>query len=134
MFPSTAFFAYDNRFVWGIIMGQVTIARFRGDTTFGLVARTLATFLGGVLGMVMWYISCGSGRGNAYGLAAVCAVCFPMLFFARLYWPGPPMTIIVLCVTCILVIGYSYQDTVQILPGNPGYGFTVAWVKSQSHS
>ncbi|KAG6918461.1 hypothetical protein DXG01_014088 [Tephrocybe rancida] len=97
MLKSTAFFAYDNRFVWAIIMGQVTIARFRGDTTFGLVARTLATFLGGVL-----------GNGNAYGLAAVGAVSFPVLFFARLYWPGPPMTIIV-------------------VPGSPGFGFSVAW-------
>ncbi|KAG5730014.1 hypothetical protein E4T56_gene20195 [Termitomyces sp. T112] len=127
MFPSSSFFAYDNRFVWAIIMGQVTIARFQGDTIFGFVSRILATFLGGVGGMVMWYISCGSGRGNAYGLAAVCAVCFPILFFARLYWPGPPMTIIVLGVTCMLVIGYSYQDVHQILPGTPGYGFSVAW-------
>lgn len=36
-------------------MGQLTLARFRGDTTFGLVARILSTFLGGVAGMVMWY-------------------------------------------------------------------------------
>ncbi|KAG6862124.1 hypothetical protein C0995_005936 [Termitomyces sp. Mi166 len=127
MFPSSSFFAYDNRFVWGIIMGQVTIARFQGDTIFGFVSRILATFLGGVGGMLMWYISCGSGRGNAYGLAAVCVVCFPILFFARLYWPGPPTTIIVLCVTCILVIGFSYQDVHQIFPGTPGYGFSVAW-------
>jgi hypothetical protein len=35
-------------------MGQLTIARFRGDTTFGLVARILATFLGSVVGMVLW--------------------------------------------------------------------------------
>ncbi|KAG6856698.1 hypothetical protein H0H87_001739 [Tephrocybe sp. NHM501043] len=39
------------------IMGQVTIARFQGDTTFALIARVLATFLGGVLGTVMWYVS-----------------------------------------------------------------------------
>ncbi|KAG6878663.1 hypothetical protein C0992_007731 [Termitomyces sp. T32_za158] len=48
MFPSSSFFAYDNRFVWGIIMGQVTIARFQGDTIFGFVSRILATFLGGL--------------------------------------------------------------------------------------
>lgn len=103
-------------------MGQVTIARFQGDTTFALLARVVATCLGGVGGMAMWsvtsildlsllaqrvhysrYISCGSGRGNAFGLAAVSAVCFPFIFFARLYWPGPPMTIIVFAVTCLLV-------------------------------
>ena len=36
-------------------MGQLTIARFRGDTTFGLVARIMSTFFGSILGMLMWY-------------------------------------------------------------------------------
>lgn len=103
-------------------MGQLTLARFRGDTTFALVARVLSTFLGGVVGMVMWYtfshfcflrtfsahrilryISAGSGRGNGYGLAAVCGVCFPFFYYARLYWPGPPMTNIIFFVTAALV-------------------------------
>lgn len=35
-------------------IGQLTIARFRGDTTFGLVARIIATFFGGLLGTVLW--------------------------------------------------------------------------------
>ncbi len=90
-------------------MGQLTLARFRGDTTFGLVARILSTFFGGIVGMTMWYvinfwhiafhnmyfhryISTGSGRGNPYGIAVVTAVCFPFFLFVRLYWPGPPMT------------------------------------------
>ncbi|KAF9457122.1 hypothetical protein BDZ94DRAFT_1203283 [Collybia nuda] len=124
---STASFAYENRFVWAIFMGQLTIARFRGDTAFGLVARIGSTFLGGVVGLVMWYTSCGSGRGNAFGFAAVCAVCFPFFFFARLYWPGPPMTVIVFFVTSTLVIGYSYQDLHVAAPGSPGFGFPVFW-------
>lgn len=49
------------------------------------------------------YISCGSGNGNPYGLAAVCAVCFPVIFFARIYWPIPPMRNIVFFVTIFLV-------------------------------
>lgn len=49
------------------------------------------------------YISCGKGKGNPYGLAAVCAVVFPFFFFARLYWPIPPMRNIVFFVTIILV-------------------------------
>lgn len=36
-------------------MGQLTLARFRGDTTFGLVARIVSTFMGGVIGTTMWY-------------------------------------------------------------------------------
>lgn len=38
------------------------------------------------------YIASGNGKGNAYGLAAVCAVAFPFIFFARLYWPIPPVS------------------------------------------
>lgn len=38
------------------IMGQLTLARFRGDTTFGLVARIISTFVGGILGTVMWFV------------------------------------------------------------------------------
>ncbi|PBK88893.1 hypothetical protein ARMGADRAFT_996733 [Armillaria gallica] len=124
---SSAQFAYCNRFVWGVIMGQLTLARFRGDTTFGLVARIFSTFFGGLTGAVIWYISTGDGHGNAYGLAAVLGVCFPFFFYARLYWPVPPMTNIIFFVTTMLVVGYSYQDTVLILPANPGYGIDVAW-------
>ncbi|KAF8885154.1 hypothetical protein BD779DRAFT_1611982 [Infundibulicybe gibba] len=109
LLKSTASFAYKNRFIWAIFMGQLTLARFRGDTAFGLTARILSTFLGGVVGMVMWYISAGSGAGNAFGLAAVCAVCFPFFFYARLYWPGPPMTNLVFFTTAILVAVVTSQ-------------------------
>lgn len=91
-------------------IGQLTLARFRGDTTFGLVARIIATFFGGLVGTAIWwvcqhvhtgsslipaifrYISTGSGEGNPYGLAVVCGVAFPFFFYARLYWPGPPVS------------------------------------------
>ncbi|KAF8642481.1 hypothetical protein AX16_009482 [Volvariella volvacea WC 439] len=128
-FKSSAHFAYVNRFVWAIFMGQLTIARFRGDTAFGLVARIMSTFGGGVVGIAMWYIACGSGREEtfAYGLAAVCGFCFPFFFYARLYWPVPPMTNIVFFVTAVLVVGYSYQDIHLPVPGSPGSGFEVAW-------
>ncbi|KAF7363690.1 hypothetical protein MSAN_01026700 [Mycena sanguinolenta] len=124
---SSATFAYENRFIWAIFMGQSTLSRFRGDTVFGLSARVLSTFFGGVLGLVMWYISAGAGNGNAYGLAAVCAVCYPFFFFGRLYYPGPPMRVVILFVTANLVIGYSYQDQYIVTPGSPGFGWEVAW-------
>ncbi|KAJ7219546.1 hypothetical protein GGX14DRAFT_533276 [Mycena pura] len=127
LLKTSATFAYENKFVWAVFMSQVTLARFRGDTVFGLSRRVLSTFLGVILGMAMWYVSTGSGSGNAYGLAAVCAVCFPFFFYGRLYWPGPPMGVIILFVTAVLVIGYSYQDHYIPAPGNPGFGWEVAW-------
>ncbi|KAJ7581095.1 hypothetical protein C8J56DRAFT_256925 [Mycena floridula] len=120
---SVAPLAYENKFVWALIMAQLTLARFRGDTAFGLAARIFSTFLGGVVGMCMWYIC----QGNPYGFAAVCGVCLPFFLFARLYWPGPPMISIIFFVTALLVLGYSYQDRIIDLPGNPGSGFTLAW-------
>ncbi|KAG1718215.1 hypothetical protein EDB19DRAFT_1899481 [Suillus lakei] len=124
---SSAEFAYANKFVWAVFMGQLTLARFRGDTTFGLVARIISTFAGGLVGTVMWYISAGNGRGNPYGLAAVCAVCYPLFFFARLYWPIPPMTNLIIWVTTALVVGYSYEDTHLAVSSSPGWGIDVAW-------
>ncbi|KAJ2933854.1 hypothetical protein H1R20_g3236, partial [Candolleomyces eurysporus] len=103
------------------------LSRFRGDTTFGLAARIIATFSGGLVGMVTWYISAGSGRGSPYSLAAVCGVCFPFFFMVRLYCPIPPMTNIVAFVTAILVLGYSYQSTHQFVPAPQGVGWDVAW-------
>lgn len=37
-------------------MGQLTLARFRGDTTFALLCRVFSTFAGGLVGMVMWFV------------------------------------------------------------------------------
>lgn len=37
-------------------MGQLTLARWRGDTTFGLVSRILATTFGCAVGLAMWYV------------------------------------------------------------------------------
>ncbi|EKM60249.1 uncharacterized protein PHACADRAFT_246113 [Phanerochaete carnosa HHB-10118-sp] len=122
----SAHFAYREHLVWGIFMGQLTISRFRGDTTFALVARLISTFLGGVVGAAMWYISTGRGHGNIYGLAAVTGVCFPFFFFGRLYWPGPPMFNLIFFITTFLVIGFSWQDT-HFPAGFIYYGINVAW-------
>jgi uncharacterized membrane protein YgaE (UPF0421/DUF939 family) len=37
-------------------MAQLTVARFRGDTTFGLATRIFSTFVGGIIGTVMWFV------------------------------------------------------------------------------
>ncbi|KAI0271253.1 hypothetical protein BC834DRAFT_432593 [Gloeopeniophorella convolvens] len=124
---SSASFAYGERFSWAIFMGQLTLARFRGDTTFGLVARIISTFFGGLTGAAIWYISTGSGTGNPYGLAATCAVAFPFFFYARLYWPGPPMTNIIFFATTALVIGFSWQNTHFHFGKFLYYGIDLAW-------
>ncbi|TRM68618.1 hypothetical protein BD626DRAFT_119094 [Schizophyllum amplum] len=125
---NSAEFAYTNSFNWAIFIGQLTLMRFRGDTTFGLVSRVFTTLFGGLLGTIVWYISSGSlDSGNPYGLAAVCGVCFPFFFYARLHWPGPPISSAIFFVTAMLVMAYSYRNTWSSLPGSPGFGIDIAW-------
>ncbi|PPQ64930.1 hypothetical protein CVT26_015650 [Gymnopilus dilepis] len=119
--------AYENRFVWAVFMGQMALSRFQGDTAFALTARITSTFFGAAVGLVMWYMSCGTGAGNPYGLAAICAICFPFFFYGRLYWPIPILRNFVFFVTISMVIGYSYQDARLNPPHNPGYGWSIAW-------
>ncbi|KAF9000155.1 hypothetical protein BDQ17DRAFT_1327963 [Cyathus striatus] len=99
-------------------MGQPTIVRFRGDMAFGLPAKIVSTFMGGVVGMVMWYTSTGLGHGNPYGLSAIFFVCF-LFFYEQLYWAVHPMISIIFFVTAPL-------DEHVITPESPGVGFTVA--------
>lgn len=76
------------------------------------------------------YISCGSENGNAFGLAAVCGVCFPFFFFARLYAPISPVTNAVyfatICLVCELIpflqvimmfSGFAIIDYRILIPG-----------------
>jgi len=125
--PSSANFALRYRYIWAIVLGQTTLSRFRGDTIFGLIARIMSTFFGGIVGMLVWYISTGKGSGNAFGLAAITAAVFPLFAFLRIYFPGPPIIPIFFILTAQLVIGYSWQDSHFPSVSAAGWGFTVAW-------
>ena len=82
-FKSTAGWFYFNRGIWAVIMTALTISQFTADTMFGFVVRLVATFLGALLAMVIWYIGSGGGDGNAFGLSAVLAVVLPFILFIR---------------------------------------------------
>ncbi len=75
----------------------------------------------------MWYVGSGSGRGNVYGLAAVCAVGFPMLFMIRIHYPAPPLLVIIFTVSAGLVVGYSWLNASLIQATNATWGWDVAW-------
>jgi uncharacterized membrane protein YccC len=83
-FKTTAGWFYLNRGIWAIIMAGLTVSQFTADTIFGFVVRVIGTFLGAVLGMVIWYIGSGNGSGNAYGLLAILAVVLPFITFIRI--------------------------------------------------
>lgn len=121
-----AYFFYSERGIWVVIMAALTSSQFVGDTAYGFVARILGTALGAVIGMALWYIGSGSGPGNAYGVAVVCFVVFPLLMFHRLHYM-PPIAAILTSVTAALVVGYSWQDTHSPALSAAGYGFEAAW-------
>lgn len=57
--------------------------------TGSLKGRILGTVLGGLIGMAAWYVGCGHGHGNVYGLAASSAVFLVPIIFNRLFNPVP---------------------------------------------
>ena len=115
LYRSSASFFYYQRGVWVVIMAQLTLAVFSGDTTFALVKRVLATFFGGMLGMLAWYIGSAGSRGNPYGLGAVGFVTFPAVMLFRLYSPAGPLVSIMGPVTFCLVIGYVSGCIYQLM-------------------
>ncbi|KAK0529713.1 hypothetical protein OC842_004149 [Tilletia horrida] len=127
--PSSAGFYYQNRGLWALIMAQTGLTTTTGEAVFQIVGRLSGTAVGALLGMVAWYISAGSGYGNAIALAAVMAVVFVPLTFFRAFVPLPLLIPTMLTsVTLVLVVGYSWIDT--HLPGltaNSGWGKDVAW-------
>lgn len=127
--PSSAHFAYVHRSIWALIMAQTGLAVSGGELMFSLITRLIGTLAGLVLGMLYWYMSCGDAtRGNAYGLGAVTAVGFIPLMWLRLFAPPAwTMCTIMLGVTTVLAVGYSWIDTHLFLLANSGKGVDVAW-------
>jgi hypothetical protein len=110
--PSSAGFYYREKGVWGLIMGQTSLLVYMADFTFSMISRTIGTVVGGVLGLLVWYIGSANGLGNLYGLAAISAAVLAILMWGRLFFnPGLLQATIMSAATCILVIGYSFDDT-----------------------
>lgn len=126
---TSATFYYDYRGIWATIMAQMTLAVFAGDTFSSWFSRLLASFWGGIVGILIWYIGSGSSNGNSYGQAVVTAIVFPCLMFGRLYWPGPVLTSVVFTTSICLVIGYSWLNGHLYRMGPSGWGFEVAWLR-----
>ncbi|KAJ5688981.1 hypothetical protein N7462_003373 [Penicillium macrosclerotiorum] len=126
--PSSAGFYYREKGLWALIMGQTTIVVYMSDFTLSIVSRAVGTVVGGVAGLVAWYIGSGNGPGNPYGLAAIMAVVILLLMWGRVFAPPALLQATMMGgATCILVIGYSYDDTHIPSYGNPGEGYSVFW-------
>ncbi|QQK43156.1 Brefeldin A sensitivity protein-related protein [Penicillium digitatum] len=126
--PHTAGFYYREKGLWALIMGQTTLVTYMADFTFSFISRAVGTIVGGLLGLVAWYIGSGHGAGNPYGLAAITAVVLTILMWGRIFAPPAMLQAVMMAgATCMLVIGYSFEDTHVPTYGNPGWGYNVFW-------
>ncbi|PYH98313.1 hypothetical protein BO71DRAFT_371558 [Aspergillus ellipticus CBS 707.79] len=126
--PNSAGFYFREKGLWALIMGQTGLLVYMADFTFSMIARLTGTVIGGVLGLLTWYIGSANGPGNPYGLSAVTAVVLLIIIWVRLYLP--PLLLpggMMGGATFLLVVAYSYDDTHIPQYGNPGVGYTVFW-------
>ncbi|KAI0087246.1 hypothetical protein BDY19DRAFT_986266 [Irpex rosettiformis] len=124
----SAHFIYAQKGLWALIMAQTTLNIYASDQIFNVVGRLLGSFVGGVAGLVTWYIGAGRGPGSPYGLAAIVGVMLVPIVFLRLFTPPKYLAGVLLSfATWVLVVGYSWLDTHIPTFGNPGKGWDVAW-------
>ncbi|KAI5957510.1 hypothetical protein KGF57_003204 [Candida theae] len=127
---TTAHWYYSNRMVWLVIMIAVSISESTGQTTYVFISKLIYTFAGCLLGLVCWYISCGSAAGNYYGYGAVTGVIFLYLIFFRHFSVHQTLLPQILFgVTTILVLGTSWLDARGSMSANVGYGWRPAYIR-----
>lgn len=127
---TTAHWYYERRMIWLVIMISVSIGETTGSTIYVFWAKLAYTFLGAVVGMVGWYISCGDGKGNYYGYGAVTAVLFVyFVFFRHFSIHQTLLPQILFAVTFVLVMGTSWIDATGDALPDVGYGFEPAYLR-----
>ena len=126
--PSSAGFYYREKGLWALIMSQTGLVAYTADFVYGFTLRVIGTVVGGVLGMICWYIGAGNGPGNPYGMAAIMAVAVTCLMWGRLFAPPALLQgVLLMASTIYLVVAYSWVDTHIPNYGNPGVGYSVFW-------
>ncbi|OJJ41506.1 hypothetical protein ASPWEDRAFT_167521 [Aspergillus wentii DTO 134E9] len=126
--PSSAGFYYREKGFWALIMGQTTMLVYMSDFALSVICRTAGTIVGGVLGLIGWYIASGKEDGDPVPLAIVSGA--GMMFHMSLRLWGSPAILqgtLMSAATALLVIGYSYDDVNIPAYGNPGVGYNVFW-------
>lgn len=126
--PNSAGFFYREKGLWAVITAQTCVLLYMADFTFSLISRALGTVIGGLFGLVAWYIGSGSGHGNPYGLAASTAVFIVIAMWLRIFLPLAYVQATAMGgVTMILILGFSYDFAHQPQYGSPGLGYQAFW-------
>lgn len=126
--PNSSGFFYRERGLWAVITAQTCVLLYMADFTFSLISRALGTVIGGLFGLVAWYIGSGSGSGNPYGLAASTAAFIVIAMWLRIFLPLAYVQATAMGgVTMILILGFSYDFDHQPQYGSPGLGYQAFW-------
>ncbi|CAM1505978.1 Fc.00g116150.m01.CDS01 [Cosmosporella sp. VM-42] len=126
--PHSAGFFYREKGIWGVITAQTCLLVYMADFTFSVVSRGLGTVIGGVMGMLAWYIGSGDGPGNPYGMGASTAVMTLILIWWRIFLPPAFAAATIMSgATFALVVGFSYDHHHIIQYGLPGQGYEAFW-------
>ncbi|KAK4057506.1 hypothetical protein OIO90_001575 [Microbotryomycetes sp. JL221] len=129
--PSSAFFSYEYKALWALIMFQTGCAVFAGDQVLQTIQKLVGTAMGLLWGCVIWYIGAGRGPGNRIGLGAAFVILFaPVLAHRILSPPSSQMVSMMLAVTTVLVVGYSWVNAHLFTIGNTGLGINLAWKRA----
>ncbi|WVQ85239.1 hypothetical protein IAT38_007404 [Cryptococcus sp. DSM 104549] len=125
--PSSAWIYFTNRGLWGLIMAQTGMGVFTGEQIISFIIRMGATIGGAVIGMVVWYVGSGRGNGNPYGVGAATMVFIAPTLFVRIVAPMAQSVFwIMLNVTTMFVVGYSWVDEHIEQTANQGHGAALA--------
>ncbi|KAI0254490.1 hypothetical protein BJV78DRAFT_1338541 [Lactifluus subvellereus] len=128
VFKSSAHFFYVNKGIWALIMAQTILTVYVGDQLYNYLIRIVATFLGLITALLIWYIGNGNGNGSPYGLAASYGVLTIPVMFVRLFAPAKYLQGVILgTVTVTLIIGFSWIDGHLPVISNPGIGWNASW-------
>lgn len=126
--PQTAGFFYREKGIWAVISAQTCLLVYMADFSFSLLTRGLGTVIGGVIGMVAWYIGSGSGPGNPYGMGVITAFMIMLLVWWRLFLPPAFTTTSIMGgATFALVVGFSWDQNHIDQYGLPGKGYEAFW-------
>ncbi|PPQ86229.1 hypothetical protein CVT24_001163, partial [Panaeolus cyanescens] len=125
---SSAWFYYEQKGMWGMIMAQMALAVYAGDQISGFVFRMFGTAVGLVIGVVLWYMGAGKGSGNPYALVTLTTVLLSPFIYLRLV-ASQQMSVlwIMIAVTSVFVVGYSWMNANMPTLGNPGVGIELGW-------
>lgn len=67
----SAHFFYHQKGMWAASTALFSVGLFTGETFFGYMMRVIGTFIGGLVGVVGWYVANAHSHGNSYGVAGM---------------------------------------------------------------